>query len=219
MKAILIIGVDISIVFARTQADALDYAEKNDGIVIDEENSDKFSNPELVQGYNSVAELEPEIFRQVNRFTSKTIGLQRVNSMCVRVENLLDYGEKVNVTVVGSKPVPKPTIVRRKERWRREKYTPPGPVSYAPRKGSLQEKMVKILTKHRKGELVGVTAEKFCADTNEFSGLRADKNVLWAPSNMWSQLNYLFVTQKGYGMRFNGTHIMLIESEQHRVAS
>jgi len=229
MKAILIgAAASLSVVFAHDMLSAVNFANENNGVVIDASNAEHFAASELVAAWNVVAEQEPELFKTVNRFATKAAAFKRFDSMCVNLSGLQEGGEKINVTVVGKnakKPKqqsgvrPSPVVAGKpvpKERWRREKYTAPGKTSYAPRKNSLQEKMMKLLTRTRSGNLVGVTAEKFCEDTNAFS---PNANVKWTPSNMWSQLNYLFVSQKGYGLKFNGTHIMLIEAEDHRAAT
>lgn len=231
MKAILIgAAASLTVVFAHSITAANAYASANEGQVIDQSNAESFTASTLVQAWNIVAEQEPELFKPVNRFPTKSAGLKRFESMCVTLKGLHDSGEKIAVAVIGSAPKTKqakPNTERRptpvvagksipKERWRREKYKEPSKVSYAPRSGSLQEKMAKLLTRTRSGELTGITAEKFCETVNGYEESKG--KVPWEPSSMWSSLNYLFVSQKGYGMRFTGTHIMLIEAADHRVS-
>ena len=115
--------------------------------------------------------------------------------------------EAAKAAVDAAPPVPTPAVRPSAERWRKAKRVEPGRVAYRPRAGSKQDKMYGMLTAD-----AGVTPEAFCHVMNTLEG-GSDK---WTASSIWSSLNYLFVTLKGYGLEFDGQVFRLLRPADER---
>lgn len=108
---------------------------------------------------------------------------------------------------------PTPAVTGAGPRWRKPKRSNPSKTAYRPRAGSLQELMYKLLT--QEGEQgFGVTVEEFCA-TMENAGA---KPTMTKHEQTWSNLGYLFVSLRGYGLEFDGSRIWLIVPKDERDA-
>lgn len=104
---------------------------------------------------------------------------------------------------------PTPAVTPTGERWRRPKRVAPGKVAYRPRPGSLQQAMYDLLTQEG-----GVTVEAFCAEMERLGA----KPTMTKLAQTWSNLGYLFVTLKGYGLEFDGQVIKLLVPADERAA-
>lgn len=110
---------------------------------------------------------------------------------------------------------PTPPVADKAARWRKPKTTQPSKVAYRPRAGSLQDRMYKLLTQIGPQGERGVTVEEFCADM-EAAGAAP---TMLKHEQTWSNLGYLFVSQKGYGLEFDGMRIWLLVPKDERDAA
>lgn len=91
------------------------------------------------------------------------------------------------------------------ERWRTPKRREPSKRCYMPRPGSKQDTAYKLLT--QKG---GIRVEDFCTQMSALDTSGKNTTEWKEPGTIWGGLNYLFVTQKGYGLNFDGERIELL---------
>lgn len=105
-------------------------------------------------------------------------------------------------------PAPAAPAAAGTPRWARPKDERPAKIAYKPRPGSSQAQMYDLLTQPG-----GIDINKFCAAMVK-AGIK-DK-TLHTPPSVWSCLRYLFVTSKGYGLSFDGTHIQLLVPKDER---
>lgn len=96
------------------------------------------------------------------------------------------------------------------DRWRRVKREEPQKVAYRPLPGSVQDGLYQLLTASP-----ALTMEEYCARASELN--TSDRTLFVAPQ-VWGALRYLFVTKRGYGLDFDGTHIRLIVPADERPA-
>lgn len=94
-------------------------------------------------------------------------------------------------------------------RWRKPKKVAPSKIAYRPKPNSLQQQMYNMLTAPG-----GVTVEAFCA-AMEAAGA---KPTMTRPEQTWSNLGYLFVSLRGYGLEFDGQRIWLLVPADERDA-
>lgn len=119
-----------------------------------------------------------------------------VERLQAAVREAIDAPPPVTTPAVAAAPAPKP------EAWRKPKHLNASKVAYRPRADSVQARQYALLTQEG-----GITLEAFCA-AGPSTGTK-DKSFL-SPAGVWSGLNYLFVSLKGYGLDFDGTHIRLL---------
>lgn len=91
------------------------------------------------------------------------------------------------------------------ERWRTPKRREPSKRCYMPRPGSKQDKAYQLLTQEG-----GIRVEDFCAKMRALDTAGKNSTEWKEPGTIWGGLNYLFVTQKGYGLDFDGERIRLL---------
>lgn len=200
-------GAETLIALTLNKTDAKKFAKENNGTaLLTEDAPEELSTAELLAGFNCLHKFEPELFPFVARFSSKNDGYKRILRAIVRLKGLRDGGEKINVILVGEKakkaPAPKGP------RWKRPKEYKPAKVCYKPRPKSLQEEFYEKLTQEG-----GIEIREYCDFVNgKCPKLRAPKT----PSNVWSGLVYMFVSQKGYGLKFDGERLYLIPAEIER---
>lgn len=110
-------------------------------------------------------------------------------------------------------PTPKATApaAAGSPRWARPKKEAAAKVAYRPKTGSIQEQMYQWLTQPG-----GIPIEEFCQRAKA-TGMR-DRSF-FVPQSVWSGLRYLFVTSKGYGLSFDGSHIQLLIPADEREAN
>jgi hypothetical protein len=120
-----------------------------------------------------------------------------------------DTKAAIKSTDAHQPPTP-PVASTPRELWRRAKTIKPSKISYRPKAGSVQAQMYTLLT-----ATPPVTIEAFCA---AMPATGTKDKVFLTPPRAWSRLNYLFVTQKGYGLDFDGTHIRLLVPTDERDA-
>jgi hypothetical protein len=99
-------------------------------------------------------------------------------------------------------------------RWRKPKKTPASKVAYRPRAGSLQERMYTLLTQCGPDGERGITVEEFC----DFMAKAGAKPTMTKHEQTWSNLGYLFVSLRGYGLEFDGSRIWLLVPKEERDA-
>lgn len=92
------------------------------------------------------------------------------------------------------------------ERWRTPKRREPSKRCYMPRPGSKQDVAYKLLTQEG-----GIRVEDFCAQMSALDTSGKNTTEWKEPGTIWGGLNYLFVTQKGYGLEFDGKRIRLLK--------
>ncbi len=145
---------------------------------------------------------------RVNRFSDTKAALRRTWGILEKYE--AEFTNAVGEAPGGAAPQEAPKQEPKQaapatttgERWRTPKSRPASRRCYAPRPGSKQAVAYGLLT--RKG---GIGVEEFCREMNKAI---PDNKVPWEPANTWGSLNYLFVTQKGYGLKFDGERIELL---------
>lgn len=95
------------------------------------------------------------------------------------------------------------------ERWRTPKRREPSKRCYMPRPGSKQDVAYQLLTQEG-----GIRVEDLCKKMAALD--KSGKNTTeWKePGTIWGSLNYLFVTQKGYGLEFDGERIRLLKGKE-----
>lgn len=97
------------------------------------------------------------------------------------------------------------------ERWRTPKSRPASKICYKPRPGSKQAKAYELLTQDE-----SILVEDFCSEMSKLDTSGKNSTEWKEPGTIWGGLNYLFVTQKGYGLEFDGERIRLIIGEEER---
>lgn len=186
---------------------------------------DGLTNPDLARLYNLISS---NLGRgRVKRFSDARAGVRRTWAL------LLDYeketGEEEPVVEEGKtqsapadpapekeapapKKAPKKQGERRKsDRWRKPKHTDPAKVCWKPRAGTKQDKAYQLLTQPG-----GIDVDEFCRRMSALD--KSGKNTTeWCdPRYLWGALSYLFVTQKGYGLDFDGRIIRLLIAKEER---
>jgi hypothetical protein len=91
------------------------------------------------------------------------------------------------------------------ERWRTPKRREPSKRCYMPRPGSKQDVAYKLLTQEG-----GIRVEDLCTEMSKLDKAGKNSTEWKEPGTIWGSLNYLFVTQKGYGLDFDGERIRLL---------
>lgn len=95
------------------------------------------------------------------------------------------------------------------ERWRTPKRRDPSKRCYMPRPGSKQDKAYQLLTQEG-----GIRVEDFCKKMASLDKDGKNSTEWREPGTIWGGLNYLFVTQKGYGLEFDGERIRLLKGKE-----
>lgn len=108
---------------------------------------------------------------------------------------------------------PTPPVSEKTPRWRKPKKVAPAKVAYRPRAGSLQHRMYQMLTRESEHGF-GCTVEEFCEDQRQAGAAPTMLKL----EQTWSNLGYLFVSQKGYGLEFDGERIWLLVPADERDA-
>jgi len=115
-------------------------------------------------------------------------------------------------TTARTPPTPPPTPpVAPAERGRNPKRAQPAKIADRPRSGSQQRAAYELLTSPDYPE--GIEAQTFCDLMNPWVKPGATP---WTPANTWGFLNYLLVSQKGYGLSFDGTRFRLLVPKDER---
>lgn len=104
-----------------------------------------------------------------------------------------------------------PTTGGRGNIWRRAKHENVSKVAYRPEAGTVQGELYALLT--RPG---GITMEDYCEAAQK---IKTKDATLFTPSSVWGALRYLFVTNRGYGLNFDGTKLQLIVPQDERQSS
>ena len=87
-------------------------------------------------------------------------------------------------------------------------------MAYRPRVGSLQERMYNLLTRPNPDGSTGPTVEEFCEDQRAAGAA----TTMLKHEQTWSNLGYLFVSLRGYGLEFDGSRIWLLVPKDERDA-
>lgn len=95
------------------------------------------------------------------------------------------------------------------ERWRTPKRREPSKRCYMPRPGSKQDKAYQLLTQPE-----GIRVEDLCTEMSKLDTVGKNSTEWKEPGTIWGSLNYLFVTQKGYGLDFDGERIKLLKGKE-----
>lgn len=95
------------------------------------------------------------------------------------------------------------------ERWRTPKRREPSKRCYMPRPGSKQDQAYQLLTQEG-----GIRVEDFCSAMAALDKDGKNSTEWREPGTIWGGLNYLFVTQKGYGLEFDGERIRLLKGAE-----
>ena len=104
-----------------------------------------------------------------------------------------------------------PTTGGRGNIWRRAKHENASKVAYRPLDGTVQGELYKLLT--REG---GIPMEEYCEAAKQ---IKTKDATLFTPSSVWGALRYLFVTNRGYGLDFDGTKLALLVPNDERQSS
>lgn len=120
-------------------------------------------------------------------------------------------GEKVQLTEADKASIKQEAADRKAtasttvERWRTPKRREPSKRCYMPRPGSKQDTAYKLLTQEG-----GIRVEDLCTEMSKLDTVGKNSTEWKEPGTIWGSLNYLFVTQKGYGLDFDGERIKLL---------
>lgn len=121
-------------------------------------------------------------------------------------------GEKVQLTEADKASIKQEAADRKAatststvERWRTPKRREPSKRCYMPRPGSKQDAAYKLLTQEG-----GIRVEDLCTEMSKLDTVGKNSTEWKEPGTIWGSLNYLFVTQKGYGLDFDGERIKLL---------
>lgn len=112
---------------------------------------------------------------------------------------------------VKAKPVTAPAT-EKKAVWRRAKNENAGKTAYRPEAGTVQAQLYDILTR----EPGGILMEDYCAAAQK---VKTKDATLFTPSSVWGALRYLFVTNRGYGLDFDGAKLKLLVPTDERQSS
>lgn len=206
----------------------------------DNDGKPELSGPELVELYNLVS---ANLGRgRVKRFATPAAGVKRTWKLLEEYEaewEALDNPSMLEAPEDLEDPQPKDPEPKQKkaqlsasekaaikqeasdrkaagegskvERWRTPKRREPSKVCYKPRPGSKQAVAYELLT--RKG---GIRVEDFCSEMSKLDTSGKNTTEWKEPGTIWGGLNYLFVSQKGYGLEFDGERIRLIIGAEER---
>lgn len=194
----------------------------------DDEGKPELSGPELVTLYNLVS---ANLGRgRVNRFATPAAGVKRTWKLLEEYEAEGPAGAEEAPKKEAAKPKaqkPKAELSEQEkagikeeaqsrkaststvERWRTPKRREPSKRCYMPRPGSKQDTAYKLLTQEG-----GIRVEDFCAKMSALDTSGKNTTEWKEPGTVWGGLNYLFVTQKGYGLDFDGERIRLLIGQE-----
>lgn len=192
----------------------------------DNDGKPELSGPELVELYNLVSS---NLGRgRVKRFATPAAGVKRTWKLLEEYDNegpaeeapapKADKPKQVELSETEKASIKTEAKDRKAagegskvERWRTPKSRPASKVCYKPRAGSKQAKAYELLT--RKG---GIKVEDFCSEMSKLDTAGKNTTEWKEPGTIWGGLNYLFVSQKGYGLEFDGERIKLIIGAEER---
>jgi hypothetical protein len=201
-------------------------AAEKDGLVLVTKPEDlgQLTGGQMVDMYNAITrELNAagSSLADVNRFATKDAGIKR---LMANITDLWELRREVAKTKAKAVPAQKITASANaaakakaktsggstKELWRKVKEEAPSKVAYRPKEGSVQDGLYKLLTK-----LEPMTMEAYCEGAKK---LKTRDATLFTPAQVWGALRYLFVTKRGYGLKFDGTRIWLVVPADERAA-
>ena len=225
MTVALIDITNLKVEFHADAAQAQKIAEQRDLLYVGkpEDLGDGLTGGQMVALYNATAAELNTGLNPVNRFATKEAAVKRL------MANITDLWELRRETAKAkAKSVPAAKITAnanaaakkvreakastgpRKELWRRVKEEKVSKVAYRPKEGSVQDGLYKLLTK-----LEPMTMEAYCEGAKQ---LKTRDATLFTPAQVWGALRYLFVTKRGYGLKFDGTRIWLVVPADERAA-
>lgn len=203
------------------------------------------TGPELLQMYNELADILGQ--SEVKRFSDSKTAVKRTWAMLqayaaakpetqmkghVRAADAPHPAIKSITSVSGpaldkqkrqaaaadeaikAKPVQPPAAAGPAKRsiWRRAKHEAAAKIAYRPEPGTVQAQLYDILTSSPDG----LTMEDYCARAAQ---VKTKDSTLFTPSAVWGALRYLFVTNRGYGLDFDGTRLKLLVPADERQSS
>lgn len=176
------------------------------------------TGPEVVSVFNAVVRAMPEMkWREVNRFSTREVGDNRLWGMFVCLKANIDAG---TVEEVPPKPEPakkeakaKTAKAPKKKREPKadgartsrisDKELKPASKIYPVREGSMQEKCLNLISQRG-----GISVDDFVVEMNKGPG-----KPKWERGNVWSSLRYILHAKHGYGISVKDEQLRLINKD------
>lgn len=192
-----------------------------------------FAAAKVVQAASDAPALETTSHKSQGETWENVVTVEVPNLPGMSEGVVIRDGQAITVTPAPAKTIHKPTPAVTKAvksaiesaaakagttpRYLRSKAVAASKVGYLP-KGAKQVRMYELLTTREpeSGRIVGVTLEEFVQAMNDFNG-NTDRGM-WRVSEVWGPVSFLFATQKGYGLTFDGSRIALVIPASERTA-
>ncbi len=196
-------------------------------------NLEVMTNAELVRMYNEL-QFELGSDAEVSRFSDSKSAVRRTWAKLeeyakAKPETQMKGSVKAadaphpaikSITSTQVAPAAKPaakkaeatTPAAKRSIWRRAKHEAASKTAYRPEAGTVQAQLYDILT----AKPEGLTMEDYCAAAAK---VKTKDATLFTPSSVWGALRYLFVTNRGYGLSFDGSVLKLLVPADERQSS